>query len=257
MPRLSTSLVLVVLFASPSFAQRGAAPAAQSGSAPQLHHHLHRRPGIRRSRQLRSSDDSHAEPGSHGRRGPALDELLRRARLHAVARAADDRPLRDSHRAGRRRAVPGLDRRPSAERGHDRRGPEAARLRDAGRRQVAPRPPAAVPADESGIRSVLRHPVLQRHGARHHDSRRGRLPPDDGAEDRGLQRAADARRARSWSGRRIRPRSRGATPTRRSRSSGSSRNSRSSSTWRTTCRTCRCSGRRSSRAAARAASTAT
>ena len=48
-------------------------------------------------------------------------------------------------------------------RDHDRRAAQAARLRDRHRRQVAPRAPAAVPADATGIRLLVRAAVLARH----------------------------------------------------------------------------------------------
>ncbi len=97
-----TSLVLVLLFTSPGLRPARGTTGRAGWVASQLHHHLHGRSGIRRSRELRSSDDSDAQPGSHGGRGPALDELLRRAGLHAVACAVDDRPVGHSNRAGAR-----------------------------------------------------------------------------------------------------------------------------------------------------------
>jgi hypothetical protein len=73
---------------------------------------------------------------------------------------------------------------------------QAEGLRDRHLRQVAPGPPAAVPAHGARLRHVLRHPVLQRHG----QDRRPELPhgSDQGPgllpRNRALQRAADARR---------------------------------------------------------------
>ena len=65
--------------------------------------------------------------------------------------------------------VPGQRRAGTARRGdHDRRGAEAEGIRDGDRRQVASRPPAAVSADATGLRLLVRPAVL----ARHADDRR-------------------------------------------------------------------------------------
>ena len=182
--------------------------------------------------------------------------------LHAQPRRAPHRPAGRPLRHepdGRPapRAVPRLHRR--AARRPRSRSPSCCKGRGyatAADRQVAPRPPAAVPADGARLRPLLRHPVLERHGHDRHPRRvhRGRGPAqaraDDESPDRVLERAAHARReGRGAPGRPVLDHP--ALHRRGHRaSSATTRRGRSSSTSRTPCRTCRCSPRRPSRARA-------
>ena len=81
-------------------------------------------------------------------------------------------------------------------RDHDRRAAQAARLRHRDHRQVAPGAPAAVPADASGVRLLVRPAVL----ARHADDRAARQRLQNArllrAETGILGRAADEERRR-------------------------------------------------------------
>ena len=101
------------------------------------------------------------------------------------------------------RALSRLGARPASQRGHHRQDAEIRRLRDGSDRQVAPGPPAALPAAGARVRFVLRHSVFERHG-RHRDgaARRRAAPARHESADRVLGRAADAeRRDRRASGR--------------------------------------------------------
>ena len=62
-------------------------------------------------------------------------------------------------------AVPGRPARPEPERNHDRRGPQARRLRHRLRRQMAPGDQPQFLPTSPGIRFLLRHPLFQRHVA--------------------------------------------------------------------------------------------
>ena len=179
-----------------------------------------------------------AEPRSHGRRGDPAHELLCRAGgLLGVARGAADR--RYPNRVGIQGALShtaqyGIN----PERDDDRRSAEAARLRHGHLRQVAPRPPAAVPAAAARLRRVLRPAVLERHVAAASARRRTSIPTCRSSRATSVDQSSIP----------ISRSSRRGTPSARSASSSATERRRSSSTCRTACRTCRSSCRTSSRA---------
>ena len=116
--------------------------------------------GVFGSTRIRTPDDR--PPRGRGR---ALHRLLRGAGgLLRVARRHPDRQLPEPRRH-HGRARPARPPRPRRERADDRRAAEGARLRDGRLRQVAPRPPAALPAHAPRLRRVLRPAVLERHVA--------------------------------------------------------------------------------------------
>ena len=86
------------------------------------------------------------------------------------------------------------------------------RLRDAMRRQVAPRRPARVPAHEAGLRPLPRHPVLERHAAEvEGDRRAGRAAVRD---DKVAELLTDEQQSQvveryTGGGRRVHPREQG------------------------------------------------
>ena len=94
---------------------------------------------------------------------------------------------------GRRVLYPNSSLGLAARRDHAGRGSQDQGLRHRLRRQVAPRPPAAVPADPPGLRQLLRHSLQQRHGPDRERARHRVLGARSG--DRALQRAAHARRS--------------------------------------------------------------
>ena len=83
----------------------------------QLRRDPHRRHGLRRHRAVRLEAESHAEPRPHGGRRHEAHQLLRRAGLHAVAGADDDRLLRQAGLAARR-DLPGLPHGPERQGAH-------------------------------------------------------------------------------------------------------------------------------------------
>jgi arylsulfatase A len=97
--------------------------------------------------------------------GSVADQPLRRAGLQPVACGAADRLLSETRLADPARAVSGRRRRSASGRSHHRRRVETGGLCDRLHRQMALGGPARVPADSAGIRLLLRHSVLQRHGA--------------------------------------------------------------------------------------------
>ena len=125
-------------------------PASARAAPAQHRHRLCRRSRLRRHRQLqhahRRRQAAYPQPRSHGGRGHPPHQLLRRAGgVLRLARGAPDRLLFEPRRH-QRRAEPSRDARHQSRRDHDRRGAEAARLRDGDFRQVAPRAREAVPA---------------------------------------------------------------------------------------------------------------
>ena len=113
-----------------------------------------RRPrSLRRRRAARRADAAHrpARP-----RGSAPHAVSGRARLHTIARGADDRAILDpqrpvaDHRSRKRQHA-------VEKRGHDGRVVQGRRLCDGDLRQVASRRRTAEPADSARLRRVLRH----------------------------------------------------------------------------------------------------
>ena len=123
------------LLASLPLAHAGARRAAKT----QHRFHHGRRPRQRRPRLSRASDQ-HAQYRQARHRGRPARGFLRHAGLYALARGADDRPLRDALRA----ADAGHFSEPHLWAGDGRAdaaaGPERGGLQDADGRQVAPRP---------------------------------------------------------------------------------------------------------------------
>ena len=181
----------------------------------------------------------HAQPRPHGdRRACGSPILCGAGGLLGLAGRPADRLLSQSRRhpgrarARRRRSASATTRLTLARTG------QAAGLRHGHLRQVAPGPPAAVPADAARLRRILRPAVLERHVAVSSGSAapaaRARSFPDlpliDGERvvDRGGHRRRPA------------PAHHLVHRARRASSSSGTTSGRSSCTCRTACRTCRC-----------------
>ncbi len=165
--------------------------------------HLRRRPGLRRSRQLRCAECPHASPRRDGRRRAEVDQLLRAAGVLAESSGAAHgtpagakRHVRYPSRHRPESVSRQRGRRPARRGGHHRGAAEIRGLSHGDGGQVASGPAAAVPADAPGLRFVVRAAVFARHAhdraarQRHADRRLLR------AEARVLGRGVDARRRR-------------------------------------------------------------
>ena len=148
---------------------------------------------------LRTSHHQDSAPRPHRTGRAALDHLLlRRALLHGRAGPGlltGRLPVR-SGMATRARTRPFPRLRPAASPPSEATIPEilkSARVRHRDDGQVAPRPPPATPAREPRLRSLLRHPLFQRHG-RAPSGRPGEKRPDPDPEARLLQRPRVQRR---------------------------------------------------------------
>src|SRR5205814_5927218 len=89
-----------------------------------------------------------------------------RAGLHAEPRGFAHRPTADSQwdvLVEAKRALPRFERRPAGLRDYAGRSPQGSRLPHLLRRQVAPGTPAAILADATWLRAVLRPAIQQRH----------------------------------------------------------------------------------------------
>ena len=218
-------------------------------------HHPHRRAttSATTTSLLRRQGHHDAEPRRARQAGHALHVVLRAAlRLHADAGGAADGLLRPARRLPTR-AVP--DSTTSGCTPSEVTIAELLKrqgLRDGVHRQVAPRPPAAVPADAPRVRPVLRHPVPERPRPRAAGSDRAtglaRLPADP-ADPQREGRSSSRRSSRSCP---TRFTARGGQVHRRA-----TRTSRSSCTSRTSRRTCRGSCRSRFSSSRRRASSAT
>ena len=128
-----------------------------------------------------------------------MDAVLRgRTRLYAQSRRTHDRPLPDPQwydQRQARRLVSQLGRRLASRRGDHRRDPQAERVCDGLRRQVASRAFATVLADCPRLRPLLRHSLLKRHGP--HCGEPQRQSGILGAQDPVLERSLDAGRSHS------------------------------------------------------------
>ena len=149
---LSGALLAITLFR-----RSRSCPSGRQKTQHRVHPCRQRR--LRRPRSLwwrrvaRCADTAHR---SIRPRGAAPHAISGRARLHSIARGADDRAILDPQR-------PVADHRPRQRqhavqaRGHDGRDVQGRRLCDGDLRQVASRRRTAEPADRARLRRVLRH----------------------------------------------------------------------------------------------------